>query len=81
MKVKGLTFEVQEYTFNSVPKEAVNKYKYKVDLLGSYRDVAEKDFDEKLNLCDKVKKLPDHDTSLVTVRDQARGTLNLAIIT
>ena len=80
MKVKGLTFEVEEYTFNSVPKEAVSKYKSKAELLDNYKDVGEKYFDEKLKLCDKVRKLPGHDTSLMSVRDQSIGTLNLAVI-
>ena len=69
LKVKGLDFEVQEYTFNSVPKEVVNRYKSKVELLDSYKDAGEKNFDEKLKLCDKVRKFPNQDTSLVTVGD------------
>ena len=81
MKVKGPTFEIQDYMFNSVPKEDTNKYKSKVELLNSYRYAGEKDFKEKLKLCDEVGKFPSLDTSLVTVRDQARGTLNLPIIT
>ena len=34
---------------------------------------------EKLKLYDEVRKFHGQDTSLVTVKDQARGTLNLAI--
>ena len=49
--------------------------------MDSYRDAGEKDFEENLNLCDEEGKLPGLDTSLVTVRDQARGTLNLVVIT
>ena len=33
-----------------------------------------------MKLCHKVRKFLDQDMSLVTVRDQARGTLNLAVI-
>ena len=69
MKVKGPTFEVQEYTFNHVPKESIDKYKSKSKLVDSYKDADENVFDEKLKLCDKVRKFPDEDTSLVTVGD------------
>ena len=31
-------------------------------------------------MCDKVEELPGQGTSLVTVRDQARGMLNLVVI-
>ena len=48
MKVKGPTFEVQEYTFDSVPEGTMNKYKSKTELLDSYKDVGENTFDEKL---------------------------------
>ena len=81
VKFKVLAFEVQEYKFISVPKEVVNKYKSKVELLDSYKYSSEKYFDEKLKLCDRVKKFPSQNTSLATIRDQARGTLNLVVIT
>ena len=81
VKVKGPSFKILEYTFNSVPKEVVNRYKSKVELLDSYKDAGEKDFDEKLKLCDKVRKFLVQDTSLLIVRDQVKGMLNLAIIT
>ena len=33
VKVKDPTFEIQEYTFSSVPKEEVDRYKSKAELL------------------------------------------------
>ena len=72
---------MQEYTFSNVPKGAVNKYKSKNELLDSYKYAGEKTFDEKLKLYDEVRKLLGQDTSLVTVRDQSRGTLNLDVTT
>ena len=44
MKVKGLTFEIQEYKFGNVPNEAVDKYNSKDELLERNREYGEKDF-------------------------------------
>ena len=37
VKVRGPSFEIQEYTFNGFPKEAVGKYKSTIELLEKYR--------------------------------------------
>ena len=58
----------------------MNKYRSKAELVDSYRDTGEKTYEEKVKLCDKVEKLPDHNTSLVIAIYQARGTLNLVVI-
>ena len=58
MKVKGPTFEVWEYTFDSVPEGAINKYKSKIELLDNYKDGGENSFDGKLKLYDEVRKFP-----------------------
>ena len=39
MKVKGLAFEIQEYTFDKIPKGAIYRYKSKTELLDKYKDV------------------------------------------
>ena len=69
MKVKGPAFEIQEYTFDTIPKGNANKYKSKTELLDRYKDVGEKNFGEKLKLYDEVRKLSSQAVSLVTVRD------------
>ena len=57
MKIKGPSFEIQQYTFDIIPKGATDKYKSKTELLDRYKDVGEKTFDEKLKLYDEVRKL------------------------
>ena len=81
MKVKGPTFEIQEYTFDKIHEGATDKYKSKNELLYIYKYVGEKDSDETMKLYDEVRKLSSHDTSLVTVRDHAKNTLNLVVTT
>ena len=81
VKVKGPSFAIQEYTFNSVPKESASKYKYKAELLGKYREAGKTSFEERSKLCEEVDKLPGQSTSLATVRDPTKGTLNLVVIT
>ena len=80
VKVKGPSFAIQEYAFSSVPKEAGSRYKSKAELLEKYREAGKKAFEEKSRLCKEVDKLPGQKTSLVTVRDPTKGTLNLAMI-
>ena len=43
--------------------------------------MGEKHFNEKLKLYDEVRKLSSQDVSLLTVRDQAKDTLNLVLTT
>ena len=81
MKIKGPTFEIQEYTFEKILEGSTDKYKSKTELLDRYKDVCEKTFKEKLKLYDEVRKLSSQDVSLVTVRDQTKNTLNLAVTT
>ena len=69
MKIKGPTFEIQEYTLDKIPEGATDKYKYNTELLDIYKDVGGKNFNEKLKLYDEVRKLSSQDVSLVTVRD------------
>ena len=80
MKVKGPYFAFQEYAFSNVPKEAVSRYKSKDELLEKYREVGKRDFEEKSRLWEEVDKLPGQKTSLATVRDPTKGTLNLVVI-
>ena len=43
--------------------------------------MGEKKINEKLKLYDEVRKLSSQDVSLVTIRDQAKNTLNLVVTT
>ena len=52
VKVKGPKFEIQEHTFDNIPKGTTDKYKSKTGFLNNYKDVGEKTFDEKLKLYD-----------------------------
>ena len=72
---------IQEYAFSSVPKEAVSKYKSKAELLEKYREADKNSFEERSKLCEEVNKFTCHSTSLETVRDPTKGTLNLVMIT
>ena len=81
MKIKFPAFEVQEYTFDKIPKGATDKYKSKTELLNIYKDVGEKNSNKKLKLYDEVRKFLGQYVSLVTIRDQAKDTLNLAVTT
>ena len=80
VKFKGPSFLIQEYGFSSVPKEEVSKYKSKAKLLGKYREVGKRAFEERSKLCEEVDKLPGQSTSLENFRDPTKGTLNLAMI-
>ena len=42
MKVKGPTFEIQEYTFDKIPEGATDRYKSETKLLEKYKDVGKK---------------------------------------
>ena len=81
MKIKGLAFEIYEYTFDKIPEGGPDKYKSKTKLLDIYKDVGEKLFDSKLKLFEEVRKNSNQDVFLVTVRDQAKDTLNLVVTT
>ena len=65
MKIKGPTFEIQEYTFDKILEGATDKYKSKTELLERYKDMGEKTFDEKMKLYDEVRKLSSQDVSSV----------------
>ena len=81
MKVKGPAFEILEYIFDKTHEGYVGRYKSKTKLLDKYKYVDEKSWDDSLKLYAEVRKLSNHDTSLVTVRDHAKNTLNLAMTT
>ena len=81
MKVKGPGFEIQEYTFDNVPKGTTDKYTSRIEVLDKYKDVGENTFHENMKLYDEVRKFPGRDVSLVTVRDKDKDTLNLAVTT
>ena len=81
MKVKGPSFKIHEYTFDKIDEGATDKYKFKTELLDKYKGVEEKYSNESLKLYVEVRKLSSQDTSLITVRDHAKNTLNLAVTT
>ena len=65
---------------NSVSKEVVGKYKSKTKFLEKYREAGKKAFEESSKLSKEVDRLLGQNTSLVTVRDPTKGTLNLVVI-
>ena len=81
MKVKGTTYEIQEYTFDNIPEGTADKYKSKIELMDKYKCVGEKASKEALELYNEVRKLSSQDVSLVIVRDQDKNTLNLVVTT
>ena len=79
MKIKGPSFQIQEYPFDKIPEGATYRYKSKTELLNKYKYMGWKYFDETLKLYDEVRKLSSEDISLVTIRDHAKNTLNLVV--
>ena len=73
-KLTGL--ELQEYVFDRVTP---NNYTSKEEWLNTYREVADKTFDETVKLYEEVRQLPKPDVTLKTVRDHAKDTLSLAM--
>ena len=73
-KVTGL--ELQEYVFDGL---APNKYSLKEEWLNTYRENADKTFDETVKLYEEVRQLPKLDVTLKTVRDHTKDTLSLAM--
>ena len=51
------------------------------ELFGKYRDNKDTSLVESLKLYDGVRKISSKDVSLVTVKDHAQNTLNLAVAT
>ena len=68
--------ELQEYVFDGVTP---NKYTSKEDWLNTYREKADKTFDETVKLYKEVRQFPMLDVSLKTIRDHAKDTLSLAM--
>ena len=57
MKVKGPSFEVNEYAFFETPKDSTSQFKTRVELLDKYRDDKEVATNEYLNLYADVGKI------------------------
>ena len=79
IKVKGLTFEVQEYAFSQTPKGSTDRYRSKNELLEKYKEIKEITKNESLKLYEDVRKYCSKEVSMVSVRDHKKNTLNLAI--
>ena len=79
VKVKGLTFEVQEYAFSQTPKGSTDRYRSKNELLDKYKEIKDITKNESLKLYEDVRKYCSKEVSMVSVRDHKKNTLNLAI--
>ena len=79
MKVKVPAFEIKEYSFSKNHEEYTTQFKTKVELFDKYRDDKEVSTNESLKLYVDVRKISSKDVALVTVRDHAQNTLNLAV--
>ena len=75
-KSKVTVLELQEYVFDGVTP---NKYTSKEEWLNTYREVADKTFDETKKLYEEVRQFPNPDVTLKTVRDHSKDTLSLAM--
>ena len=73
-KVTGL--ELQEYVFDGLTP---NKYSSKEEWLNTYREKADKNFDETMKLYEEVRQFPKPDITLKNIRDHAKDTLRLVI--
>ena len=67
--------------FQRVPETSVDKFKYRAYLYDKYKNDRDKSLDESLKLYANVRKISSKDVSLVTVKDHAKNTLNLALFT
>ena len=81
MEVAGPIFNVREYAFVDTPAESTYQSKRKIELLKRYKETKEISSEETLNLYSKVRNIYNQDVSLVSVRDYAQNTLNLALET
>ena len=73
-KVTGL--ELQEYVLNGV---TWNKYTSKEEWLNTYREVANKTFDETVKLYKEVRQFLKKNVTLKIVRDHAKDTLSFSM--
>ena len=80
-KVKGSTFEVQEYEFSEVLETSTNKFKPRADLYDKYKNDREIPLKESSKLYSKVRNISSKEVSLVTVKDHTRSTFNLVVST
>ena len=68
--------QIQEYVFD---RQTPNEHASKEEWLRSYRERADKTFDETTELYRKASQLPQPNVALKTVRDHATDTLSLAL--
>ena len=68
--------ELQEYLFHG---KNPSKYTSKEDLQNTYREMADKTFDEIVRLYDEIRQLPGPGIALNTMRDHTTITLILAM--
>ena len=80
-KVRGTTFEIQEYEFSEVQEVSSDKFKSRTDLYDQYKK--ENDISSKKSsiLYSKVGNISSKEVSLVTVKDHTRNPLNLVVAT
>ena len=81
VKIKGPSFEVQQYEFLEVPKTSIDKFKSKSDLYDKYMDDREISLNEYSKLYPDVMKMLIKQVSLITDKDHAKNTLNLEVST
>ena len=74
---KEAGLELQEYVFDG---QTPKKYASKEDWMNTYREKANKTFDETVKLYEQVKQFPKLDVTLKSVRDHVKDTLSLAMI-
>ena len=73
---KAVGLELQEYVFDGV---ATGKFASKEDWLETYRERADKTFNETVKLYEQVKQFPKPNITLKTIRDHVKDTLSLAM--
>ena len=62
-------FEVKEYVFTDTLADSKSQFRIKVELLEKYKDTKDVTSKEALKLYSKVRKISNHDVSLIAVRD------------
>ena len=68
--------EIQEYVFDG---KTPSMYASKEDWMNTYKEKADKFFDETVNLYEEIRQLPKPNVALNIVRDHATDTLSLAM--
>ena len=67
--------------FKETPKGSTDRFKYRAELYDRYRDNKETTLDESLKFYVDFGKMSSKNVSLVTFKDHAKNTLNLAVAT